>query len=169
MQNEPRKYKVTVQPAALLLAASTFLAACRYVEVAQQPVGNRNPDGTFTGRPGASANNAPAYFSPRTPAEVTADTEMIQHIVGTWVLDPRSDTDEYKSITIRADGTFAATNGNKILSGTWRVDRGVLFLGKPNASSPLDYPGFHKIDLVDDHHLVCGIDISVAGRIRFIR
>jgi hypothetical protein len=45
----------------------------------------------------------------------------------------------------------------------------VLLLGKPGASTPLDYTGFHAINLVDDHHLVCGIDISVAGRMRFTR
>jgi hypothetical protein len=145
------------------------LTACRHPEVARQPNGSPNPSGYFTGRPGTSADIAPTFFSPRTSAEVAADAEIVQRIVGAWALDPRSDTDEYESITIRADGTFTATNGNKQLSGAWRVDRGVLFLGKPKASSPLEYPGFHKIDLVNDHHLVCGIGMSVAGRMRFTR
>jgi hypothetical protein len=106
--------------------------------------------------------------SPRTPAEVAADTDLVQHIVGTWVLDPRTDSREYQSITIRPDGSFSATTGqNTQVSGAWRVDRRVLFLGKPNASAPLDYYGFHAVDVADDHNLVCGIDISVAGRMRF--
>jgi hypothetical protein len=158
-----------VKSTLLLLVVSTLLTACRHAEVAQQGDGSPNPSGTFTGRPGTSAASAPVFFSPRTSVEVAADAEIVQHIVGAWVLDPRSDTDEYRSINFRPDGTFTATNGNKQLSGAWRVDRGVLFLGKPNASTPLDYPGFHTIDLVDDHHLVCGIGISVAGRMRFTR
>ena len=140
----------------LMFAAGSLLTACRHAEVAQQGNGSPNPRG-------------PVFFSPRTSAEVAADAEIVQHIVGAWVLDPRSDTDEYQSITIRADGTFTATNGTKQLSGTWRVDRSTLFLGKQNASTPLDYPGFHTIDLVNDHHLVCGIGMSVAGRMRFTR
>ena len=99
---------------------------------------------------------------------MTADADVVQHIVGTWVVDPRTDSDEIQAITIRLDGSFTATTGrNKQVSGAWRVDRRVLFLGKPGASTPLDYTGFHAISLVDDHHLVCGIDISVAGRMRF--
>jgi hypothetical protein len=110
------------------------------------------------------------FFSARTPAEVAADAEIVQHIVGAWMLDPRSDSDEFHAITIRSDGSFIATiSGKKQVSGVWRVDRHVLFFGKPNASTPLDYPGFHVIDFVDDHHLVCGIDISVAGRMRFTK
>lgn len=99
---------------------------------------------------------------------MAADTDIIQHIVGTWVADPRTDSPEYQSITIRPDGSFTvATDKNVQVSGVWRVDRRVLFLGKPNASAPLDYYGLHAIDVADDHHLVCGIDISVAGRMRF--
>ncbi len=101
---------------------------------------------------------------------MAADTEIVQHIVGAWVLDPRTDSDEYRTITLWPDGTFAAmTSRNEQVSGTWRVDRRVLFLGKAGASGPLDYTGFHALDLVDDHHLVCGIDISVAGRMRFTK
>jgi hypothetical protein len=85
------------------------------------------------------------------------------------VLDPGTDSDEYEAITIRPDGSFTATRWNKQVSGAWRVDRRVLFLGKPKASAPLDYYGFHAIEMVDDHHLVCSIDISVAGRMRFKR
>jgi hypothetical protein len=154
----------------LLLAVGTLLTACRHTETARQSSGNPNPCGTFTGRSGTSADTASMFFSPRTPAEVAADAEIIQHIVGAWVLDPRSNSDAYQSITFRPDGSFTAkTSGSKQLFGAWCVDRHVLFLGKPNASAPLDYPGFHVIDLVDDHHLVCGIDISVAGRMRFTR
>jgi hypothetical protein len=153
----------------LLFAAGTLLTACRQAEVAQQGQGSPNPRGTFTGRAATSGDSSPMFFSPRTSAEVAADAEIVQHIVGAWVLDPRSDTDEYQSITIRADGTFTATNGSKQLSGAWRVDRSVLFLGKPNASTPLDYPGFHTIDSINDHQLVCGIGMSVAGRMRFTR
>jgi len=134
-----------------------------------QANGISNPSGTFSGRPGTSASSAPTFFSPRTSAEVAADAEIVQSIIGAWHLDPKSDTDEYQTITIRPDGTFTATNRDKQLSGAWRVDRGVLFLGKSNASTPLDYPGFHTIDLVNDHHLVCGIGMSMAGRMRFTR
>ena len=153
----------------LLLAVGTLLTACRHAEVARQPDRSPNPQGYFTGRPGTSADYAPMYLvSPRTPAEVAADTDLVQHIVGTWVLDPRTDSREYQSITIRPDGSFSATTGqNTQVSGAWRVDRRVLFLGKPNASAPLDYYGFHAVDVADDHNLVCGIDISVAGRMRF--
>ena len=154
----------------LALAAGTYLTACRHADLARQPDGRPNPFGTFTGRPGASADISPTFFSPRTPAEVTTDAEVVQHIVGIWVLDTRTDSDEYQTIAIRPDGSFTATNSrNEQVSGAWRVDRRVLFLGKPRASAPLDYYGFHAIDFVDDHHLVCGIDISVAGRMRFKR
>jgi hypothetical protein len=156
-----------VKSTLLLLAASILLTACRHADVAHQPLGSRNPNGTFTGSTGP--DSVPVFFSPRTSAEVAADAEIVQHIVGAWVLDPHSDTDEFQAITIRPDGTFTATNGNKQLSGAWCVDRGVLFLGKPNASTPLDYPGFHTIDLVNEHQLVCGIGMSVAGRMRFTR
>ena len=147
------------------------MTACRYPEVARQLDGSPNPGGTFTGRPGTAVDIRPIYLvSPRTPSEVATDTQIVQHIVGTWTLDPRSDSDDYHAITIRPDGSFTATIGrNKQVSGAWRVDRHVLFLGKPNASAPLDYYGFHAVDVADDHHLVCGIDISVAGRMRFTK
>ncbi|MCX6924731.1 MAG: hypothetical protein NT154_16185 [Verrucomicrobia bacterium] len=147
------------------------MTACRQAEVARQPDGSPNPCGLFMGRPGTAADIRPIYLvSPRTPAEVASDTQIVQHIVGTWTLDPRSDSDEYQAITIRPDGSFTATTGrNKQVSGAWRVDRRVLFLGKPNASASLDYYGFHAVDVADDHHLVCGIDISVAGRMRFTK
>jgi hypothetical protein len=152
----------------VLVTASTLLTSCRHAEVARQLDGSPNPCGIFSGRPGVSADIAPTFFSPRTPAEVATDADIVQHIIGTWVLDPRSDSDEYQAVTFRPDGSFTATDSrNKAVSGAWRVDRRVLFLGKPRASGPLDYHGFHAIDLVDDHHLVCGIDISVAGRMRF--
>jgi hypothetical protein len=160
--------RVSVKSTLLLLAVGTLLPACRHAEVARQPDGSPSPSGYLTGRPGTSADIGPVAFSPRTPAEVAIDAEIVQHIVGSWVLDPRTDSDEYRAITIRPDGTFtAATSQNKKVSGAWRVDRRVLFLGKSNASAPLDYYGFHAIDLVDDHNLVCGINISVAGRMRF--
>jgi hypothetical protein len=162
---------MSIKSTLYFLVMGVLLTACRHAEVASQPDGNANPFGYFPGRPRTSADYAPVYLvSPRTPAEVATDAEIVDHIVGTWALDPRTDSREYQAVSIRADGTFTATTGrNKQVSGAWRVDRGVLFLGKPNASAPLDYPGFHSIDLVDDHHLVCGIGISVAGRMRFIR
>jgi len=159
---------MSVKSTLLLLAVGTLFTACRHADVARQLDGSPNPCGTFTGRPGTSADTAPMFFSPRTPAGLATDTEIVQHLVGTWVLDPRTDSDEYQAITIQADGSFTATTrGKKQVSGAWRVDRDVLFLGKPNAPAPLDYYGFHTIELVDGHHLVCGIDISVAGRMRF--
>lgn len=156
--------------ALLLVAVGTILTGCRHAEVARQPGTSPNPSGYVAGRPGTNAPSAPVFFSPRTPAEVAIDTAIVQHIVGAWVLDPRTDSNQYQAITLRPDGSFAATTcRNEQVSGTWRVDRRVLFLGKPNASAPLDYYGFHAIDVADDHHLVCGIDISVAGRMRFMR
>jgi hypothetical protein len=157
-----------VKSTVLLLAASTFLTACRHADVAHQPLGTRNPNGTFTGRTGTSAESVSVFFSPRTPAEVTANAKIVQHIVGAWIVDKRPDTDEYQAITIRPDGTFTATNGNKQLSGAWCVDRGVLFLGKQTPLRLLTI-GFHPIDLVNEHQLVCGIGMSVAGRMRFTR
>ena len=152
----------------LLLVAGTLLTACKHADVARQPDGSPNSSGHFTGRPGTRADIAPVFFSPRTPAEEAADADIVQHIVGTWVADPRTDSPEYQAITIRLDGSFTATTDkNAPVSGAWRVDRRVLFLGKPKASAPLVYYGFHTIDVADDHHLICGIDISVAGRMRF--
>jgi hypothetical protein len=160
--------RMSAKSTLLLLAVGTLLTACRHADVAPQPDGSLNPTGYLTGRPGTSADIGPVMFSPRTPAEVAADTEIVQHIVGTWVADPLTDTPDYQAITIRPDGTFTATTGqNRQVSGAWRVDRRVLFLGKPNASAPLDYYGFHAIEVADGHHLVCGTDISVAGRMRF--
>jgi hypothetical protein len=154
-----------------LLAMGALLAGCRHAEVARQPDGSANPHGYFPGRPGTNADVAPIYLvTPRTPAEMASDSEIVQRLLGTWLLDPQSNSDEYQAITFRNDGSFRATiRRHKQISGAWRVDRGVLFLGKPNASTPIDYPGFHSIDSVDDHHLVCGIGISVAGRMRFTR
>ena len=160
--------QMSVKSTLLLLAVGTLFTACRHADMARQPDGSPNPCGSFTGRPGTSADTAPMFFSPRTPTEVATDTEIVPHLVGTWVLDPRTDSDDYQAITIQSDGGFTATTGRKKqVSGTWRVDRGVLFLGKPKASAPLDYYGFHTVESIDGHHLVCGIDISVAGRMRF--
>jgi hypothetical protein len=109
------------------------------------------------------------FFAPRTPEEVAADRKIVERIVGTWVSDPRTDWREYEAITIRADGSFTATTGpRKQVSGAWRVDRGVLFLRKANAA-PTEYYGFHTIESADDHQLVCGFDVRVAGRMRFRR
>ena len=170
---------LNMKAAIALLVATSLLAACSHTEVERQQatsvvgVTPTNPQGYFPGHPPTSAesvDNTPMFFSPRTPEEVAADEELAQRIVGIWVLDPQSDWHEYQAINIRPDSSFTATiKRNKQLPGAWRVDRRVLFLGKPNASTPLDYPGFHVVYLVDDHHLVCGIGMDVLGRMRFIK
>lgn len=164
-----------MKSALALLAASTLLTACKHAEVSGQPATQAgtampvNPQGFYPGHPPASADDRPAFFTPRTPEEAATDEEIVRHIVGTWVADPRTDSQEYQTITFRPDGSFTAGIGPKrLVSGLWRVDRHVLFLRKENAA-PSEFYGFHAIDRVDDHELVCGIDISVAGRMRFGR
>jgi hypothetical protein len=166
---------LNMKSALALIVAGTVLTACKHAEVSREPttesgaVMPTNPRGFYAGHPPTSAQDGEMFFAPRTQTQVAADEEITRHIVGTWVADSDTDSHEYQTITFRPDGSFtASTCPKKLVSGLWRVDRRVLFLRKENAA-PSEFYGFHAIDLVDDHQLVCGIDISVAGRMRFRR
>jgi hypothetical protein len=141
-----------------LVTVSMLLAACRHAEVVRQQPTNAGVHQHFIG-------------GPPTKAEVETDTRILQHIVGTWTTadDPQWAT--YNVLIIQPDGRFRTinTNGTKRnCDGAWFVERGVLILVKTNAA-PGNYYGFHVIDTLDDHQLVCGVDVSAAGRLRFTK
>ena len=98
------------------------------------------------------------------------DAEIRQKIIGTWVPDPRTDSDEYQSMTIRSDGSFTTVISRKVVrEGTWDLQSGMMRLTTTNGAPTPNGFRYHSIGSVDDHNLVCGIDISVAGRMRFTK
>jgi hypothetical protein len=165
---------VIVKLAFILLGATMALTACRHAEVAgQQPAAPQaripaNPSGYFPGHAPSETEFRSFSASAPTPEQVVADKAIAERMVGTWTATERSDSAQYPVLVIGTDGTYAVTtNQRKLVSeGTWTVNRGVLLL-KAKHAGPSTYSGFHVIDQIDDHNLVCGIDISVAGRLRF--
>ena len=98
------------------------------------------------------------------------DAEIRRRIIGTWVPDPRTDDAEYESTTIRRDGSFTTViNRNLVRQGKWQVQSGMLRLSTTNGAPTPNGFRYHSIDYVDDHRLICGIDISMAGRMRFTK
>jgi hypothetical protein len=99
-----------------------------------------------------------------------SDSEIRQKIIGTWMPDPRTDSDEYQSMTIRPNGSFTTVISRKLVrEGTWDVQSGMMRLTTTNGVPTQNGFRYHSISYVDDHNLVCGIDISVAGRMRFTK
>lgn len=130
----------------------------------------RNPCGTFAGHRPIEAEIQAFRPSTPTPEQAAAHQEILRHIAGTWTAADDSDAAAYPVLIIRSDGTFRVnSNRGKVVSeGTWSVDGRVLLLKKGGAA-PAAYYGFHAIDHIDDHNLVCGIGMSVAGRLRFTK
>jgi len=106
------------------------------------------------------------------PQQRTTNDKIRQEIVGNWTLDERSDSDEYYKMIIRLDGSFATIPSDRTKrtrEGTWQVDSGILRLITTNGIPTPNGFRLHPISHVDDHTLVCGIDISMAGRLRLKR
>ncbi len=100
------------------------------------------------------------------------DAQIRHELLGSWTLDDRSNSQEYCMMVIRLDGSFATVlnDGTKrTREGTWQVDSGILRLITTNGVATPNGFRLHAISHVDDHTLVCGIDISMAGRLRFKR
>ena len=84
--------------------------------------------------------------------------------------DPQTDCDEYQALTIRPDGSFTAVITKRcVRKGTWLLEFGVIRLMTTNRAATSNGFRIHSIDYVDDHKLVCSIDISVAGRMKFTK
>jgi hypothetical protein len=100
------------------------------------------------------------------------DAEARLKMIGTWVAEARTDDDEYQTMTIRPDGSFVTVGSDcekLVVEGTWRIESGMLRLTPTNGVHTPNGFRLHGIEYVDDHKLVCGIDISTAGRMRFTR
>jgi len=164
-----------------LLAVSVLLTACRHTEAAHQlltdtEVNRTNFCGYAAGHRPTERENEELLVWARRAAEkrhiagMPTDEEIRRHIVGAWVPDPKTDSDEYQTMVIRSDGSFTAIiNAKVVREGTWMVDGGMMRLTTTNGAPTLNGFRYHSIDYVDDHKLVCGIDISVAGRMRFTK
>lgn len=162
--------------ALVFLAVSLLVTACQHVELTPQGSSDSETNradscGAVTSQQPIGSNTFQHFLGTPTPAEEAADKELLCHIVGTWTSleDPR--WAPYHTLSVQPDGSFTAirTNRTKLAcAGTWFVERGFLLLVKSNDSS-LNYFGFHKIYHVDDHELVCGVGLSVAGRLRFTK
>src|SRR6266496_2913739 len=161
---------VTMKFALVLLATTMFLTSCRQAEVAHQLTTDAqertrtNPSGTFPGHPPTEAEIQSYTPWKPTAEQVGADKAIVEHIIGTWTAAEDSNSAPYPVLIIRPDGTFRVNSNRRklVCEGIWSVDRGVLHLKKRNAASG-EYYGFHAIDHIDEHRLVCGVDISVAG------
>src|SRR5215471_3016945 len=160
-----------MKPVILTVAATLALTACRNPEVAQQhatePQANIpvNPVGFYPGHPPTDAelNRFPPVVP--TPEQAAADKATAERFVGTWTAtDPSDSARWYPILVLRADGTFAVTTkkGKLVSQGIWTFDRGVLLL--KTSKTMTGYYGFHKVYHIDEHQLVCGIDMSVPGR-----
>jgi len=151
---------MTAKPAYALLAVIAISVSCKHTEAIRQETLHVEAGKHFAGTP--------------TAAEVAADEDALKHILGTWRTadDPR--WAYYHFLTLRPDGSFTTVNTNRpnmAREGAWFLERGFLLLVKSNPvpAAPLDYYGFHRIRHVDDHHLVCGPGMSVAGELKFTK
>ncbi len=145
-----------------LLALIAVSVSCKHTEVGREETSRVGP---LHMEPGKHFAGTP------TAAQVAADEEALTHILGTWRTadDPRWAW--YHFLTLRPDGSFTTVNTNRpgaVCAGTWFLERGFLLLVNSNAV-PFDYYGFHKIRQLDEHHLVCGPGMSVAGELRFTK
>jgi|SRR6516162_10101916 hypothetical protein len=160
----------------LTLLPALALTACRHAEVAQQHVTNPqasipvNPIGFYPGHTPTEAELQSLPSMLPTPEQAAADKATAQRFVGTWTAtDPSDSARRYPILLLSTDGTFAVTTkkGKLVSQGTWTFDRGVLLLKTRNTMP--GYYGFHVVYHIDDHHLVCSIDIDVAGRLSFTK
>ena len=174
----PRKLRLfaCMKFALTFLAASLLVTACQPAELSHQcssetEINRTDFGGTVAGHQPIDPKTSQHFLGTPTTAEKAADKEILQHIVGTWTTLENPRWAPYHVLSIQPDGSFTAIKTNRtklICEGIWFVERGFLLLVKHNAS-PFVYFGFHKIDHVDDQELVCDIDMSVAGRLRFAK
>jgi len=148
---------MTAKSAYALLGVMALSVSCKHTEVARQETLHVEAGKHFAGTP--------------TAAQVAADEEVLKHLLGTWRTadDPR--WADYHFLTLRPDGSFTTVNTNRpsaVCAGNWFLERGFLLLVKSN-SVPCGYYGFHRVRHVDDHHLVCGPGMTVAGELRFTK
>ena len=161
---------VSIKSASLVLAGTVILTACRHGAPKRQAAGDSqspdpiNPVGYFPGHPPSNAEQQAFSSAALTPEQVATDKAMVERLIGTWTNGDDLRRATYHVLTLREDFSFTATNGSKPVSGAWRVYGGILLLTETDAE-PYDYFGYHPIDLLDDHQLVCGIAKSVAGRL----
>lgn len=109
------------------------------------------------------------------PEKRSNDPEIRQHITGTWTLDERPDINGYRGLEISPDGTLTSTklDGTKQHVGTWKLDGSILvvtsndpeLVAKPDGS--LGKQQYYPVIYASEHELICGLGISVAGRMRF--
>ncbi|HZQ48174.1 MAG TPA: hypothetical protein VFC07_14255, partial [Verrucomicrobiae bacterium] len=68
------------------------------------------------------------------------------------------------------DGSFTTIINKKLVrEGEWILEHGMMRLTTTNGAPTPNGFRLHSIDYVDDRNLVCGIDISVGGRMRFTK
>lgn len=113
------------------------------------------------------------------PERRSTEAEIRQHIVGEWTVADGSDGCWYPTLIIGDDRTLVAvqTNGNRAVIGTWELDRTALrvtptpamFKAARQAGYHLNEWDYYPVMYADDHELVMGLGISVAGRWRYKR
>jgi len=111
------------------------------------------------------------------PEKRSNQAEIQQHIAGTWTLDERSDIDGFQGLEISSDGTITSIklDSTRHTVGTWHLDGHTLVVtsGNPNLiakpEGSLGKRQYYPVIYASEHELVCGLGISVAGRMRFKR
>lgn len=114
------------------------------------------------------------------PEKRSNQAEIQQHIAGTWTLDERSDIDGFQGLEISSDCTITSIklDSTRHPVGTWHLNGHMLVVrpAKPNIvllsdgiTANLDEQSYYPVIYASEHELVCGLGISVAGRMRFKR
>jgi hypothetical protein len=114
------------------------------------------------------------------PEKRSSEAEIQQHIAGSWTLDERSDIDGFRGLEISTDGTITSIklDSTRQLVGTWLLDGRMLVVRPANPNivllpdgntANLDEQSYYPVIFASEHELVCGLGISVAGRMRFKR
>ena len=160
---------VNIRSASVLLGATLLLTGCQHatserVDADTQSASVTNPVGYYPGHTPSEIDSPAALTS----KQIATDEAMARRLVGTWVSADDLRWAGYHVLVLREDFSFTVTNGGKEVSGVWRVYGGILLLTEAGAQ-PFDYYGVHGIDHLDDHKLVCGIAMGVAGRYTFNR
>jgi hypothetical protein len=114
------------------------------------------------------------------PEKRSTQAEIHQHIAGTWTLDERSDISGFHQLEFSPNSTLSKidSDGTRHPVGTWLLDGHMLVVrpAKPNTvllsdglTATLDEQSYYPVIFASEHELVCGLGISVAGRMRFKR
>ena len=112
------------------------------------------------------------------PEKRSSVSEIRQYIVSTWTLDERSDIDGFQGFEISPDGTLTKIklDGTSYPACTWHLDGKMLVIQSSKASTTttsdrtvtiMGEPSYYPVIYASEHELVCGLGISVAGRMRF--